>query len=155
MKYIDSIVQALMEIRVFEMAFQRKHVINKTRDLSLHIAQHIAKIALYPEHSARKHWEKEVHDACNSIDDLKYDGNKKLKESDYRHLLYEEPYEGTGLIDNTARKSIGNGMVDHKWSDAHKQVLHAKIKSTYHGLSYQLANNKYVHIDSILKDSGI
>lgn len=155
MNYLQSIANALMEVHIFEMAFQRKHVINKTRDLSLHIAQHIAKIALYPGHSARKHWEKEVHVACNSIDDLKYDGNKKLKESDYQNLLHKEPYEGTGLLDNTARKSIGSGMVDHKWSQEHKDDLNDKIESTYHNLSHQLANNKYIHIDTILKGSGI
>lgn len=155
MNYLQFIANALMEVHVFEMAFQRKHVINKTRDLSLHIAQHVCKIALYPEHSARKHWEKEIHASCDSIDDLKFDGNKKLKSSDYHNLLYKEPYEHTGLLDNTARKSIGSGMVDHKWTEEHKSIMSDKIRTVYDKLSTQLANTQYVHINSILKDSGI
>jgi hypothetical protein len=86
---------------------------------------------------------------------MKYDGPKKLKESDYHNLLYKEPFKGTDLIHHTARKAIGNGMPDHKWSDSHKEELHQKIKKVYSSLSNHLANNSYIHIGQILKEHGL
>lgn len=156
MKYIDSIVNALMEVHIFEMAHQRKTVIDKTRNLATHLASHISKVALWPDHPARKHWEKEIHAACSNINRNKYDGKKKLKEHEYFKYLHNEPIEDTDFIQDVAKSEVRNdGMPDHKWTPQHYEELNQKVRNVYKTLSKQLADNDYEHIEHTLKNNGI
>jgi hypothetical protein len=155
MKYLDNIIDALMEVHLFEMAYQRKHMVSKTRDLSMHIAKHITKIALYPQHDARHHWVSEANAALDDIDNYAYDGKKKLKEDEYHSILFKEPFENTGLVDNVARKEISLGMFNHKWTDEHKEHLYGKINDVYKTISKQLASKKFVHLDNVLSEHSV
>lgn len=156
MSFIDKIVDALLEVHLFEMAYQRKQIVDKTRDKATQIASHISKIALYPEHSARKHWENEVHSWIKSIDDMKFDRSKKLATEDYHKYLYKEPFENTNFVDHISKQAVrSDGMFDHKWTDHHKINLENKIKKVYHDISSHLSNDTYTHISETLKTHEI
>jgi len=156
MNLLEASIDELMKTHIFEIAFQRKHIINKTRDLSVQIASHVAKIALWPDYQARNHWESELHHLCKDISQMSYDRSKKLTKDDYHKLLYKEPYENTDFVDNEAKTSIRvDKMPDHKWSNEHKQNLEGKIKGVYNDLSNQLSSNNYEHISDTLKNNGL
>lgn len=155
MSYLNSIMDALMEVHIFEMAYQRKVIVNKVRDLSLHIAEHVNKIALWSDNSARKHWEKEIHAALANISKLRYDGTKRLKSDEYFNLLYIEPFERSDLIQSVSKEGIRNGMFDLKWKESDFDKIDKKIKTVYTELSKQISDNKYIHISYNLENAGI
>lgn len=148
-------MDALMEVHIFEMAFQRKVIFNKVRDLSLHIAEHVVKLSLWPENSARKHWEKEIHAALANISKLRYDGTKRLKSDEYFNLLYNEPFERSDLIQSAAKEGIRNGMFDLKWTASDFDKIDKKIKTVYTELSKLISDNKYIHISYNLESASI
>lgn len=142
MQLIDNIADLLMEVHLFEMAYQRKVIVNRIRALSFQIASHVIKIYLYPSNTALRGWEKEIQAWVADLSHMRYDGTKKLKESDYFKLLYSEPFIGSDIVELVYSMSVKNGLpkikdgvnIDHK------------IKSFYEKLAKELSG-KSVFVD--------
>ena len=156
MSYLSNITDALLQMHIFEMAHQRKDIVDRMKNLDTQIAHHIVKVALHPDHTARPHWESEINAWLSSINNMHYNGTKKLKFDDYHIHLYEKPFEGTNFVNHIAKGITRvDDLPDHKWSSDHKQELEYRIKNVYHDICKQLATDDYQHIKHTLKQHGI
>jgi hypothetical protein len=77
-------------MQVKAMAFQRKEVEQKIRNLAPIFAQHILKMFLYPNSQFTKGWEKELKSWYDSSKNLghKIKGGKSLSEEEYFDCLF-------------------------------------------------------------------
>jgi hypothetical protein len=57
---IMEIVDSVLESSLFEMAFQRKVIINRLRDLQFQINRHVMKIIVWPSAQEVPHWKREL-----------------------------------------------------------------------------------------------
>jgi hypothetical protein len=154
--FIQSVANALLEVHVFEMAFQRKVVIEKVRSLQGQIADHLCKIALYPEHRARKHWEKEIQSWLSNLNRNFFNGSKKLSQAEYMNFLWNEPFEGTHLVAHVAKTAHGEqGLPKLAKNSFDEAQLTAELKSVYVEICSKISSSDVVNISEILSEHHV
>ena len=151
MKFLDIVTDWFSETPLFEMAYQRKHVISKIRDLQDEIATHLVKHLCYDVPvETKKHWEAEINAWLLKIHKLKLKNGKKLSGDMYYELLFKEPLgertDVQGIIDAI---DVIDGM------DAYDKVmpvpeLHERLEQILHTLSYDISNTNIKHIKEYL-----
>lgn len=150
MRFFEVIVDWALDTKLMEMAFERKSIIKKCRDLSMQIASHMVKVAVCPDDINVNHWKNEIHGWLSDIDNMVFNNKKKLSGHDYYKLLFVEPCGTLGeveqLIDNMVRhRSLTKTMVT-----ANIPVAFETIEKAYHNISFDIANKNYGHIDEYI-----
>lgn len=151
MKFLDIVTDWFSETTLFEMAYQRKHVISKIRDLQDEIATYLVKHLCYDApFETKEHWEAEINAWLLKIHKLKLKNGKKLSGDMYYELLFKESLgertDVQGIIDAI---DIIDGM------DAYDKVmsvpeLHERLEKILHTLSYDISNTNIKHIKEYL-----
>lgn len=67
MRSIETTREALLEIHLSEMAFQRKEIVRLVEELTGKITEHVMKVLLYPDDIAVHHWHSEINSWILSI----------------------------------------------------------------------------------------
>ena len=106
MRIFEILTDKILDLPLFEMAMERKHVIQNVRGLSAPLALHLIKYYAFDD-QAKNHWLSEITSFLEQIDSytLKPKG-KKLDGSQYYSLLWDEPL-GNGV--EWLEKTINNG----------------------------------------------
>jgi hypothetical protein len=106
MKIMD-IVDAVIESPLFEMAFQRKVIIARLRDLQFQINDHALKIIAWPDAQEVPHWKRELTAWGNQLARMALRVGKGLRpmgfDLPWKHL-YQEPFEPQ--VDNAVAFSL-------------------------------------------------
>jgi len=129
MKIIEGIVDRLMEVHLFEMAFQRKNIVERCKNLQMQIAIHVIKCSVWSDNEARHHWESEINNWIGQINDMFYDRHKKLSYETYFDLLWVAPFEHTPIVRRRANGSDGLPKVN--LSSDELASIENKIKAAY------------------------
>lgn len=95
----DRIRFSLDEVRLFEMAIQRKELVDITKNHRFIVAKHVVKIFIYPTDTALHHWKSEVNVWLSLIQRHVYDRKKRLTAEQYFDILWRGPFENTDLIE--------------------------------------------------------
>lgn len=151
MKFLDNVTDWLSDTSLFEMAYQRKEVINKIRNLQDEIATHLVKHEMYDVPvETKKHWQAEINAWCGKIHKLKLKNGKKLSGDMYYTLLFSEPLgERTdieGIIDTI---DIIDGM-DEFDKNLSISELHERLEKIIHKISYDISTGTIKHIRNYL-----
>jgi hypothetical protein len=95
MKIMD-ILDAMIESPLLEMAFQRKVIIARLRDLQFQINDHVLKIIAWPDAPDVPHWKRELTAWGNQLGRMTLRVGKGLRpmgfDLPWKHL-YEEPFQ--------------------------------------------------------------
>ena len=93
---IMEIVDSLIESPLFEMAFQRKVIINRLRDFQFQINDHVLKIIAWPDAQEVPHWKRELTAWGNQLARMTLRvgrGSQPMGfDLPWKHL-YQEPFE--------------------------------------------------------------
>lgn len=83
-----KLVDLLNKTILFEMAYERKHALNKLDNLSHPISTHILKLIIFNNSPNFNHWLGELNSWLNQVDDIRLKPtNKKLNRQDYLKYL--------------------------------------------------------------------
>ncbi len=96
MKIMEIIDSIFIESSLFEMAFQRKIIINRLRDLQFQINRHAIKIIVWPDAVEVPHWKRELTAWGNNLMSMTLRSGKGLRLMGFDlpwRLLYQEPFE--------------------------------------------------------------
>jgi hypothetical protein len=95
MKIMD-IVDTVIETPLFEMAFQRKIIINRLRDFQFQINRHAMKIIVWPDAEEVPHWKRELTAWGNDLTAMTLRAGKRSRpmgfDLPWKHL-YQEPFD--------------------------------------------------------------
>jgi hypothetical protein len=93
---IMDIVDSVIESPLFEMAFQRKVIINRLRDLQFQINDHALTIIAWPDAQDVPHWKRELTTWGNQLARMTLRAGRGLRpmgfDLPWKHL-YQEPFE--------------------------------------------------------------
>jgi len=143
MRIGEIIVDWLNETVLFEMAYQRKKVIEIISNHQQQIAIHLVKCLYYDVPSGMvDHWIAEINAWLGKINSLKLKNGKKLSGDVYYALLFREPLgelsDLEGIVDSI---DTFEGMGSYnKVGSIH--IVHERCEKILHSLSYDLANGK-------------
>jgi len=91
-KQLDKKIKKLSKTKLFEMAYNRKKMIEKIEGLQIPINDHLLKIILFDD---KQNFNKHINDLetwLSDIQELDFQRkNKKLKAKDYFKILFKEP----------------------------------------------------------------
>ena len=96
MKVMD-LVDSVIESPLFEMAFQRKVIINRLRGFQFQINSHALKIIAYPDSQDVPHWRRELIAWGNDLAAMQLRGLRGVTPMGFAMAwngLYREPFEG-------------------------------------------------------------
>ena len=153
MKIKDIVTNWLIETDLFEMAFQRKIVINKVRSLQLQISKHLIKCLYYnvPD-TTKEHWYKEINTWLSDIDEYRLKNNKTLNGSVYYKLLFREPLGERTDVTRKIKKINTDKTMSYRQGLISIDKLHENIEKVLHQVSYDLSNNKLKGIEEYLEE---
>lgn len=104
---ITEIVNSLLKSPLFEMAFQRKMIINRLRDFQFQINDHALKIIAWPDVQDVPHWKRELTTWGNQLARMTLRvgrGSRPMGfDLPWKHL-YQEPFEPQ--VDNAVAFSL-------------------------------------------------
>lgn len=142
MRIFEIITDYLLDSPLFEMAFERKTVVNKVRDISITLSRHLIKYLAFDD-QAKNHWLNEINGYLNMIDDVTLKpNNKKLSGDVYYSLLWDGPLnDGIDSITRKIRSMTRNEYKDCKRSQLSDAQIYETLEKVLHKLSYDMANN--------------
>jgi hypothetical protein len=98
MKIREIVLDTLIKTRLFEMAFERKAIIDKLRAFQPQINRHAFKIIIWPDAQEATHWKHELTVWGNDLAALTMRTGRGLRPMGFdlawKHL-YLEPFEGS------------------------------------------------------------
>lgn len=155
----EVLLEWLLNTNLFEMAFERKVVINKVRQLQTTIARHFVTLVTFDDLNNLNHWINEIDGYLADIDEaFVKPGTRKLNPAEYYNMLWEEPLGHGVLALNQLRSGIFKR--DPEYSklprrDIPDNLAYQNLEKLYHKVSYDIANNKFTHIRDYLNILGI
>jgi hypothetical protein len=100
-----KLVDLLNKTILFEMAYERKHALNRLDSLSHQISTHILKLIIFNNSSNFNHWLGELNSWLNQVDDIRLKpNNKKLNKQDYLKYLKELYLENEDQVQKNIQK---------------------------------------------------
>lgn len=152
MKISDVIGDWFLSTPLFEMAYNRKRVIEGITNLQDQIAIHLVKHVYFDASDETKaHWEAELNTWLRKIRRLKLKNGKMLGGDVYYRLLFEEPLGERINVEDV----ISDVMVDDSMADMDTTMtigeLHQRLESIIRKLSFDISNQKFDDIRYYLK----
>lgn len=145
MRSIETTREALLEIHLSEMAFQRKEIVRLVEELTGKITEHVMKVLLYPDDIAVHHWHSEINSWILSIQSAVYNRSKRLDASQYFHLLWEKPFENVDRVEMSIsrfHRTLKYPLV--KMTPYEIRSMNTKIRKIYEKICADIADDNYV-----------
>jgi len=143
----NYVLDELSKTTIFEMARDRRDVIEKVRGMTDPIIDHLIYLYLYPNSINKTHWFNELNTFLEKIDRLylKPSGKRKLTGNDYYQFLFREPLEGDIQQLKTILKHIIRKEGTPEEIINYSELLEY-LEKTIHKLSYDLSTNNFNNI---------
>lgn len=142
MKLQELFTDWLIETPLMEMAFERKLVKLKIRELQLTLADHMLKIMAFDD-QAKDHWINEVYGYLKLIARLSVKpGNKKLSFEDYYNMLWDEPYGHPGAVQDNLESMCNREYKNYKRSELSVEEIEQKLERLYGLICHELTTKK-------------
>ena len=143
MNIIEKLTEMLLELEIFEMAFEKKVAIQKARNLQDQIAKHLIKILMYSESEYVGHWAAEANSWLDDIQDNLIKGkNKPLPFDVLLDILWNEPM-GTihDIQTRMNRLHRDNNAMRIDQPDAY--IIHRDIEWLMTQICMDISNNNF------------
>jgi hypothetical protein len=135
-----------MSTAIFEMAFEKKQVMDKSRNLQNQIASHLVKLSMYNKSEYINHWSNEVNAWLDDIQDNWFKGtNRPLNEKDLFNILFLEPLETIEEVQrymNKAYKNYPNLQIDQPSA----AEINKKLAWQLQGICHDIARKQFKDI---------
>lgn len=146
MKLKDLFLNWVINTPLFEMAFERKVLINKVRNLQDALSEHLIKLLALNMPENVNHWQQEINGYLDLLQRYKLRGRKgrTLSGPEFKEILWNEPL-GDGIVEmQSLLNSLGKfkGYPIEQRTILNDHQLYEVLEKIYHEISYDLANHK-------------
>lgn len=150
MRLREILLDAIINTKLFEMAYQRKIAIDKVRSRQDTIALHLVKLLMFSNNNVVPHWKTEVNSWISELNRIKLKPyNHRLYSDNFMQLLFDEPL-GTSTDTYDFIKEVYRLHNQIPPSNINPEQVNKALALIYKSISDDLAIGNFTHIDNYL-----
>jgi hypothetical protein len=151
MRLREVVLDYIAETKLFEMAFERKVAVNKSRHLQNQISRHLVKVYMYQDSEYVNHWCNELNTWLNDIQDNIVRGNNRPLDFDtLMKILLIEPMESVAEVQNLMNR-VYREYKDLKIDQPDAAVVHKNIHLIVPKICDTISNSRFQDIQTLLR----
>lgn len=146
MKISDLFLDYIIKTELFEMAYNRKEIINKTNDLTYEIINHMIKIYYFFDKNDYNGHIRSINSWIDKIQRMTLDGKKRLKPEIYFECFIENTIGDGHLIETIYKILIRNGYKPSNQEMSFKE-FYTFLSKGFKKVSEDVSKGKFISIE--------